>query len=99
LSVPNYGVTEIEAFVPMTLLHEIWMDSDDTGEELPGCCLAGRRGDAFRKLLHPHARLVHTFSASNHFEAMQIYHAFLGRDAYVTDRDDDHEPYPASWVE
>lgn len=75
------------------LIHEIWID----GEGLPGVCLAGPSGDDFRRLLDPGARLVYVFAAASHFTAMQLYHAYLGREPYTTDQSLDFEPYPESW--
>jgi hypothetical protein len=79
------------------LTHEIWEDPDDHGEPSPGCCLSGPRGGAFRQLLGPRARLVHTFEAGSYFEAMTTYNGFLGRGPYTTEHPSDVEPYPASW--
>jgi hypothetical protein len=79
------------------LLHEIWVETRD-GMELESCCLAGPDGDSARKLLAPSARLVHTFTAGSYFEAMTIYHRFLGRTPYATIHSLDHEPYPAEWL-
>jgi hypothetical protein len=80
------------------LTHEIWVEMDDLGQELPGCCFAGPRGDGFRQLLGPGARLVHTFKAGSHYEAMTIYHQFLRREPYTTEDPDDMQPYPEHWA-
>jgi hypothetical protein len=80
------------------LLHEIWLRTED-GMELESCCLAGPDGDDARKLLAPGARLIHTFTAGSYFEAMTIYHRFLGGAPYTTIQAWDHEPYPAEWLE
>jgi hypothetical protein len=82
-----------------TLLHDVWIDIDEDGQEIESCCLSGRQGDGLRKLLSPKARLVHKFLATSHFEAMQIYNSFLGREPYTTNKDWDYKPYPASWAE
>jgi hypothetical protein len=78
------------------LKHEVWM----CGEGLPGCCLAGPDGDVARRAFAESgsARLVWTFDAANHFEAMNRYHQHLGREPYTTDRPWDHEPYPEEWL-
>ena len=75
------------------LVHEIWLDAD--GHH--GCCLAGPAGEDFRRLLDARARLIHALSASSHFNAMQIYNAYLGREPYTTDQSWDFDPYPESW--
>ena len=65
------------------LLHEIWLETRD-GMELESLSLAGPDGDDAHKLFAPGARLVHTFTAGSYFEAMTIYHRFLGREPYTT---------------
>jgi hypothetical protein len=47
----------------VNLLHEVWIDTDDMGQQLPCCCLAGPDGDANRRALAQNARLVYTFWA------------------------------------
>ncbi len=47
--------------------HEVWIGNDGH----PGCCLAGRAGDGARRLFaEDDAKLVWTFEAGSHFEAM-----------------------------
>ena len=72
------------------LIHEVWIDS----EGLPGMCLAGPKGDGFRKLQGPGAKLIATIEASSHFEAMTKYNAMLGLDTYTTQFESDREIYP-----
>ena len=81
------------------LRHEIWVDNGESGAELEGCCLAGLDGDEFRRLLQPSARLIHTFAAGSHFEAMCMYHRLVGRKPYSTELAQDHDPYPAEWLD
>jgi hypothetical protein len=70
--------------------HEIWEDP----EGLPGLILAGEKGEAARKLFkEENMRLVHTFYASSHFEAMTIYYAFYGWEEYTTQYANDKLPY------
>jgi hypothetical protein len=76
-----------------TLVHEVWVDANG----LPSVCLAGPHGDGCRKLLDQPARLIHTFEAGNHFEAMTIYYRYQCWGAYATDFAIDHQPYPAEW--
>jgi hypothetical protein len=78
-----------------TLKHEVWMGSDG----LPGCCLAGPAGaDARRLFAEDNAKLVWTFEAGSHFEAMSKYHQHLGREPYATNHQQDYEPYPDEWL-
>lgn len=79
------------------LLHEIWTEPDAEGRLLESCCLAGPDGDDFRRQLSPEAKLVHTFTAGSHFEAMTIYNRRLGRGPYTTEHAQDFEPYPDEW--
>jgi hypothetical protein len=80
------------------LTHEVWEQPDEHGQMLPSLCLAGSHGDGFRSLLEPSARLVTTFQASSHFEAMSKYYAIYGREKYTTDNAWDYEPYPEEWA-
>ncbi len=59
------------------------------------CCLAGRQGDDARALLGPNARLLSTFRAVSHFEAVTTYNQILGREAHTLDQPWDFQPYPA----
>ena len=79
------------------LLHEIWEEADESGEVLHTCCLAGSLGDGCHSLLSSKARLLTTFIAGSHFEAMTIYHSFIGHEAYSTVHTQDHDPYPDAW--
>jgi hypothetical protein len=79
------------------LVHEIWEEISDAGMVLHTCCLAGPRGEACRRILAANARLLTTFEAGTHVEAMRFYNNFLGREKYATDEAADHEPYPDEW--
>jgi len=77
------------------LLHEVWLDADG----LPSCVLAGPDGDGARDMLGPSARLVHTFEASSHIEAMQTYYDYLGLGRYTTSfPEQDAQTYPEEWL-
>lgn len=73
-----------------TLIHEVWIDANG----LSSVCLAGPHGANCRNLLDQPARLIHTFEAGSHYEAMTTYFRFQGWDVYTTDFAIDHEPYP-----
>ncbi|HSM92632.1 MAG TPA: hypothetical protein VLT47_07045, partial [Anaeromyxobacteraceae bacterium] len=70
------------------------------GDGLPGCCLAGPAGDPARRLFVEGGpgRLVWTFEAGSHYEAMTRYHQYLGREPYTSDQPADFEPYPEEWL-
>lgn len=91
---PTSTTVTLGSDVMATLTHEIWED----GDGLPSCCLAGPMGDGMRKLLGTGARLVRTFQAASHFDAMTTYNATLGRGPYVTDQARDRDPYPDDWL-
>ena len=69
--------------------HEIWADTDG----LTTLCLADERGDACRKLLDTNNKLIYTFYASSHFEAMTIYYEYMNWGIYTTDFEVDKKPY------
>ena len=79
------------------LKHELWFDLDNP-DGLPTCCLAGPDGDGARRLLGEGAKLMWTFEAGSHFEAMTKYNQFLGREPYTTNQEWDYTPYPQEWL-
>jgi hypothetical protein len=79
------------------LIHEIWEHVCD-GMVLHSCCLTGPGGDVCRGLLEPNARLLTTFEAGSHFEAMTIYNRYLRHESYTTREPWDFEPYPDEWL-
>ena len=44
------------------------------------------------------ARLLTTFEAGSHFEAMTVYNRYLGRETYTTNEAWDYQPYPDEWL-
>lgn len=38
--------------------------------------------------------IIHTYTASNHIDMMQKYHAYMGFEAYRPMLDEDGQPYP-----
>lgn len=85
----------------VTLVHEIWaepnLDNPDCGD-LFSCVLAGPDGDEARAMNSPDARMVGTFEAGSHFEAMTTYNQRVHGQSYSTDQGWDREPYPAEWL-
>ena len=69
--------------------HEIWEDT----EGLTTLCLADERGDDCRKLMEVGDKLIHTFYANCHYEAMTIYYEYMNWGVYTTDFEIDKEPY------
>lgn len=66
------------------LVHEIWEEDGPDGRPLEGVRLAGPDGDRFRAALAANKRLVRTFEAGSHFEAITIYYQL--RSGYVHHR-------------
>lgn len=81
-----------------SLVHEIWESTED-GMVLHTCCLAGTLGAECRDTLPPNSRLLTTFFAACHFDAMTIYNEFLCREPYTTDQPEDYRTYPAEWLD
>jgi hypothetical protein len=78
------------------LVHEVWEEVCD-GMALHTCCVAGPRGDGCRRNLEPGARLLTTFEAGSHLEAMTTDHRYLGRGEFTTVEPWGHQPYPDEW--
>jgi len=73
--------------------HEIWKDD----EGLTTLCLAGKHGEDTRsKILEPDAKLVSTFDAKSHFEAMTKYYEYMDWGEYETDNAEYKKTY-AEW--
>jgi hypothetical protein len=79
------------------LVHEIWEEVSD-GMILHTCCLADPDGDGCRRLLQLGARLLTTFEASSHFEAMTVYNRYLGQEPYTSSEPWDYQPYLDEWL-
>lgn len=69
--------------------HEVWADP----EGLTTLCLADERGDDCRKLLEPESKLIHSFYAESHYEAMTIYYKFMDWGKYTSEFEIDKQPY------
>ncbi len=69
--------------------HEVWEDP----EGLTTLCLAEERGDDCRKLLEPGSKLIHSYYAESHYEAMTIYYKFMEWGIYTVEFEIDKEPY------
>jgi hypothetical protein len=69
--------------------HQVWINS----EGLTGVCFASSKGDDYRKLMEKNSRLIHTFYASSHFEAMTVYYAYMNWGKYEAIYEKDKELY------
>ncbi|MBS0220222.1 MAG: hypothetical protein JSR91_05710 [Proteobacteria bacterium] len=79
------------------LLHGIRVETDDQGNVLPSCCLAGPDGEAPRRSLSEEAQLVHAFPAGSHFEAMTICHRLFDLGPFTVEYEWDYQPYLDEW--
>ena len=80
------------------LVYEIWETTED-GMVLHTCCMAGSLGAACRETHASNSRLLITFVAGCHFDAMTIYNRFLSREPYSSVHDGDYQAYPEEWVD
>jgi len=69
--------------------HEIWEDSAG----LTTLHIALKRGNEFRKPSEQGIRLIHSFYASTHYEAMTIYYKFMNWGEYTIDLKVDEKLY------
>ena len=69
--------------------HEVWEDP----EGLTSLCLSDSRGNDCRNMLEPNSKLIHTFYAESHYEAMTIYYKFMDWGIYTTEYEVDKLPY------
>jgi len=67
-----------------TLLFEIWEDRDNGYVEMSS---VSRQHDDLRKSFSPKAVLLHTFRATEDFEALRVYHELMGWDAWKPEPD------------
>ncbi len=69
--------------------HDIWEDP----EGLTLLCFSGELGAESRKLLKPNSKIIRSFDADSHFDAMTKYYAFMDRGKYKSDFEEDKQPY------
>lgn len=72
-----------------SLKHEVWRDEE--GKTM--LCYAGELGEQARQTLEPNSKLIHTFYASSHYEAMTVYYQFMDWGEYTTEFEVDKQPY------
>lgn len=69
--------------------HDIWQDP----EGLTSLCFSGVMGMECRRLLEPNSKIIHSFYADSHYEAMIKYYEFMGWGKYETEFETDKLPY------
>jgi hypothetical protein len=70
--------------------HEVWEDS----EGLTMLFRADKAGNEGWLQPEKNSKLIHSFYASSHYEAMTIYYEFMDWGVYDTPYEIDKEPYP-----
>ncbi len=74
----------------MTLVrHDIWRD----GKGLTMLAFSGDLGEAARAYLAEGSKLIHSFEATSHFDAMTKYYEFMGWGVYEAEFEIDKAPY------
>jgi hypothetical protein len=71
------------------ILFDIWAEEDG----LTSLCFSGEIGEEARCLLGTNPKIIHSFYADSHFDAMTQYNAYLGLGVYESDFEIDKEPY------
>ena len=69
--------------------HDIWKSDDD----LTSLCYSGELGEESRSILEPNSKIIHSFYADSHFDAMTKYYEFMDWGIYETEFEIDKEPY------
>jgi hypothetical protein len=78
-------------------LFQVWEDDDGDGVVGITLCSAGSSGEASRQLLRPNAKLLATFEAESHFEAMTLRNQMMWWEPYKAMpgfEAEDKEPFP-----
>ncbi|WP_155209164.1 hypothetical protein [Fulvivirga aurantia] len=69
--------------------HDIWQDEDG----LTMLCMAGELGKESRTLLEPNSRIIHSFKANSHFDAMTQYYTYMEWGQYESEFEEDKQPF------
>tara|TARA_R110002096_G_scaffold119088_4_gene257978 strand:+ start:55 stop:327 length:273 start_codon:yes stop_codon:yes gene_type:complete len=72
-----------------SIRHDIWQDK----EGLTSLCFSGDLGEESRSLLEPDSKIIHSFYADSHFNAMTKYYEYMDWGVYETEFDIDKESY------
>ena len=69
--------------------HDIWVNL----EGLSMLCFSGDLGNESRELLEPNSKIIHSFFAESHFEAMTIYYHYMDLGSYESEFEIDKIQY------
>ncbi len=72
-----------------SIRHDVWVDE----EGLTTLCYAGNLGGESRSTLQGGERLLYSFFANSHYEAMTKYYQFMKWGVYVSEFEEDKLPY------
>jgi hypothetical protein len=72
-----------------SIKHDIWQDK----EGLTSLCFSGDLGEESRSLLEPDSKIIHSFYADSHFNAMTKYYEYMDWGVYETEFEIDKELY------
>ena len=72
-----------------SIKHDIWQDN----EGLTSLCFSGDLGEESRSLLEPGSKIIYSFYADSHFDAMTKYYEFMKWGIYETEFEIDKQPY------
>lgn len=72
-----------------SIKHDVWEDP----EGLTTLCFSGELGREARNLLEENSRVIHSFYADSHFDAMTKYYQLMDWGVYETEFEVDKLPY------
>lgn len=75
--------------------HDVWID--DEGKTC--LCYAGNLGEESRSVLEKGSKIIHSFYADSHFDAMTKYYRLMDWGIYTTEFEIDKEPYNVAELE
>ena len=78
-----------------SIKHDILQDK----EGLTSLCFSGDLREESRSLSEPDSKIIHSFYAHSHFDAMTIYYEFMDWEKYETELDIDVQPYNLEQME
>lgn len=72
-----------------TIKLDIWQNK----EGLTSLCFSGDLGEESRTILEPDSKIIHSFYADSHYDAMTKYYQYMDWGVYTTDFEVDKESY------
>ncbi|MDX9791393.1 MAG: hypothetical protein RBT61_11220 [Candidatus Kapabacteria bacterium] len=72
-----------------SIKHDIWQNK----EGLTSLCYSGNLGEESRRLLEPDSKIIYSFYADSHYDAMKQYYEFMEWGIYETEFEIDKQKY------